>query len=446
MNKELKNCVDLMIEALENITPALGRKEIVLELQKYLAYIIAADGTISDGETKFINDYLDLALKTRDLANFITAYDLLNQNFTSTLPSAFKAILENAEVASPYIDLMEALGKECIVADDKALPDEVSRFGAYMQMLYDAYNARHPNHKKEFLPPTEETTKKEESKSPEEEKTLPELLEELDGLIGLQTVKRNVYTLVHLQDIQQEREKRGMKRIPISNHLVFMGNPGTGKTTVARLLARIYYRLGVIESNNFVEVDRSGLVAGYVGQTAIEVSSVMDTAKNGVLFIDEAYALATGLKGDYGHEAIQTILKRMEDERDKMVVIVAGYPKLMEQFVDSNPGLRSRFSKTIFFPDYTPEELLEILQYIAGKNNMKVSESALAFAAEILKRRYESRGENFANAREVRNMFEQAVLIQADRLYGQLEITDEELCTLEAEDFRMFELIVESDS
>ncbi len=447
MNKDVKECIDGLVNAYAQISPTLTEKDIVLEIHKYLAFIIAADGTVTDGETKFINEYLDLGMKTRDLANFITAYDLMDRRFASKLPAAFEENLYNPDVSRAYIRLMELLGKLCIVSDEEAVQDEVDCFVAYMQTLYTAFNERHPDCKMVFADPvdhSEEGLKQEDV--PDEEKTLPELLKELDELIGLQTVKKNVYTLVHLQDIQAERERRGLKRIPISNHLVFMGNPGTGKTTVARLLARIYYRLGVIQSNTFVEVDRSGLVAGYVGQTAIEVSSVMDTAKNGVLFIDEAYSLATGLKGDYGHEAIQTLLKRMEDDRDKMVVIVAGYPKLMEQFISSNPGLRSRFSNTIFFPDYTPDELIEILQYIAEKNNMKVSAAGLDYAKEILKRRYETRGENFANAREVRNMFEHAVLVQADRLYGRIEISDDDLCTLEPDDFRMYELIVESDS
>lgn len=186
----------------------------------------------------------------------------------------------------------------------------------------------------------------------ENEETLEELLAELAGLIGLQSVKRNVYSLLHLQSIQMEREKRGLPKIPMTNHLVFTGNPGTGKTTVARLIARIYNKIGLLSTGNFVEVDRSGMVAGYVGQTAIEVKNVMDSAKGGVLFIDEAYSLATGLQGDYGMEAIETLLKRMEDDREDMVVIVAGYPKLMEKFISSNPGLRSRFSKKIHFPDY----------------------------------------------------------------------------------------------
>ena len=169
----------------------------------------------------------------------------------------------------------------------------------------------------------------------------------------------------------------------------------------------------------------------------------MDSAKGGVLFIDEAYALANGLSGDYGMEAIETLLKRMEDDREDMVVIAAGYPKLMEKFISSNPGLRSRFSKKIHFPDYNPEELLEILQYMVKKQSFTISEAALDLAYEVLEKKYETRTEDFANAREVRNFFESAVVSQADRLYGKENLTDEELCRLEVEDFKYNELMIE---
>ena len=196
-------------------------------------------------------------------------------------------------------------------------------------------------------------------------------------------------------------------------------------------------------SLNRIHILKTGLVAGYVGQTAIEVSNVLDSAKGGVLFIDEAYSLANGVGGDYGMEAIETLLKRMEDEREDLVVIVAGYPRLMERFISSNPGLRSRFSKKIFFPDYTPEELLDILQYMAKKNGFTISEPALDFAYELLEKKYNTRTEDFANAREVRNFFESAIVSQADRLYGKENITDDELCKLEVDDFKYNELMIE---
>lgn len=447
MNRKLKEAVEHLTQTYGALTPPVSRKDLFLEIEKYLSYLSASNGTLSESETQFINEYLDMGLRTRDLGNFITSYDTFSKHFANTLPTVFEAHLDQVDASSEYLTVMEALGKECIISDERADEEEIESLNGYMHMLTDAFNSRHPENRRQVEDVSTGDTKDSlayTGEKKDDEKSLEELLAEMEELIGLDTVKQNVHSLVHLQDIQMERERRGMKKIPISNHLVFMGNPGTGKTTIARLIARIYYKLGVIASNNFVEVDRSGLVAGYVGQTAIEVSNVMDTARDGVLFVDEAYALSAGFQGDYGHEAIQTILKRMEDERDRMVVIVAGYPKLMESFLESNPGLESRFSKKIFFPDYTPEELIEILKYMAKKNGVTVSETGLDYAFNIVKKRYETRDENFANAREVRNMFEAAVVHQADRLYGNAaSLTDEELQTIEAEDFRVHELSIE---
>ena len=440
MYNNLNQLVELFLNAYSELTPPVERKDLLLEVEKYLSHLIASDGSISESEADFLNGVLGMGLKTRDLANFITSYDTYGNRFGNTLPPIFEAHLDNFEASTAYVNLMETLGKACIVADDRADANEVQNLTKYITMLDDALQKRYPDRKRKAL--FDESSM--DVETDDEEKTLEELLEELDELIGLETVKQNVRSLVHLQDIQMERERRGMKRIPISNHLVFLGNPGTGKTTIARLIARIYYRLGVIKENNFVEVDRSGLVAGYVGQTAIEVKNVMDAAKDGVLFVDEAYALSNGVRGDYGHEAIQTILKRMEDEREHMIVIVAGYPKLMEEFLESNPGLESRFSKKIFFPDYTPDELIDILKYMSGKNGVTVSDGGLEYTFSLLKERYDNRDENFANAREVRNMFEAAVVRQADRLYGVTDLSDEQLQTLEAEDFNANELTVEA--
>lgn len=442
MDEGLKQSVQHLAETYGGLTPPVEKKELYLEIEKFLSYLIAADNTLSDSETQFLNYYLDMGLKNRDLANFISSYETFSKRFAKTLPRVFERYLDNAEATKEYIKVMEELGKECLIADEKATEEEYKSLSVFTGMLNDAFVKAHPE---ERLNPEVFKGEREEVDSSEEDKSLEELLAEMEELIGLETVKQNVHSLVHLQDIQLERERRGLKKIPISNHLVFMGNPGTGKTTIARLIARIYYKLGVIKKNTFVEVDRSGLVAGYVGQTAIEVSNVMDSAKDGVLLVDEAYALSAGVPGDYGHEAIQTILKRMEDERNNMIVIVAGYPKLMEGFLQSNPGLDSRFSKKIFFPDYTPDELDDILKYMVRKNGMFISEEGLQFASDILKKRYDSRDENFANAREVRNMFEAAVVRQADRLYGTGDLSTEELQTLEAEDFSTPTLIIESE-
>jgi len=241
-------------------------------------------------------------------------------------------------------------------------------------------------------------------------------LKELNGLIGLTTVKREIETLANLVRVQQLREAHGLNVPTMSLHLVFTGNPGTGKTTVARLLGRIYKGLGVLASGHLVEVERSDLVAGYVGQTAIKTMNVIARSLDGVLFIDEAYTLAKRSETDYGHEAIETLLKAMEDNRDRLVIIVAGYCELMNEFIDSNPGLKSRFNKYIDFPDYTCQELIAIFDKFVGQNQYVLTAEARAEMEKILEREQRESGSKSANARLVRNVFEIAIEHQANRV------------------------------
>ena len=240
-------------------------------------------------------------------------------------------------------------------------------------------------------------------------------MEELEALVGLTTIKEDVKELMAFVKIQKMRNDAGLKSVPVSLHLVFTGNPGTGKTTVARIIGRLYKQIGVLSKGQLVEVDRSGLVAGYVGQTALKTQEQIKKAMGGVLFIDEAYALAQ--KDDaFGQEAIDTVLKAMEDHRDDLVVIVAGYTKPMEKFINSNPGLKSRFNKYFEFPDYTIDELEEIFYLNCKKYDYVVEEDAKKqIRARIISRKMQ-RQENFANAREVRNMFEDIITNQARRV------------------------------
>ena len=261
---------------------------------------------------------------------------------------------------------------------------------------------------------------------------LEELLAELDGLVGLAAVKAEVKLVTNLLRVEKLRTERGLPVVEHSRHLVFTGNPGTGKTTVARLLAQIYRTLGVVERGQLVETDRSGLVAGYIGQTAIKVKEVFATALGGILLIDEAHALARGEHRDFGHEAIDMIVKLMEDHRDDVVLIVAGYPDEMATFLDANPGLRSRFPKTIFFDDYSNEELLQIFDGMARKSHYRPTEEARAKVLAYLTGQPRDRG--FGNARLVRNLFEAAVSAQASRVVELGDVSDEVLVTLEAAD------------
>ena len=272
----------------------------------------------------------------------------------------------------------------------------------------------------------------------EEKKPETDPMEDLNELIGLTGIKHDVRELYDFTKIQKLRKDAGMKTVPVSMHLVFTGNPGTGKTTVARILARLYKQIGVLSTGQLVECDRSGLVAGYVGQTAVKTQKKIEEAMGGVLFIDEAYSLARSAEQgtDFGQEAIDTILKAMEDHRDEFVVIVAGYTKPMETFIHSNPGLQSRFNKFIEFPDYTVNELLAIFDLNCRKYEYVPDPEAREQVKTLLMLRKTQMPENFANAREVRNLFETIITNQARRIAVLEHPTKEEMQRITLEDLR----------
>jgi type VII secretion ATPase EccA len=262
--------------------------------------------------------------------------------------------------------------------------------------------------------------------------------QELDDLIGLESVKKEVRSLANFVKLQKQREAQGLKTAKVSYHLVFYGSPGTGKTTVARIVGRIYKDLGVLKKGHTVETDRAGLVAKYMGQTAQQTDTVVQKALDGVLFIDEAYSLVPegGNGQDYGQEAIATILKRMEDYRDRLVVIIAGYKDEMQRFIDSNPGLQSRFNRYIDFPDYSPQELTDIFKMYMKKNQYTMDGDAEAYLKTRLEIVVEKKDRNFGNARYARNVFEKSIQAQANRLAGRTGLTKEELSELTMDDLK----------
>ena len=460
MNYELKGFINELYELADSLdegpfglaqntdSDTTLKKCIQVELCSYLMYLSAADGKIAWQEASFIRDYLDYDLTVDDIHQIIIENEIYSTEFEEKVPLSMKVLVnvDNALYkANGYNDqlgsellltLFEGLGKEFLVCNADVSENEIRDLSIYLTMLRNyidcEVNSKNVNsvniESKNYIEKNSKDYDQQNNEIMENDESLEELLEELNSLTGLDDVKKDVNSLINLLQIRKIREERGMKQMPMSLHLVFSGNPGTGKTTVARLLAKIYCKLGVLTKGHLVEVDRSGLVGGYVGQTAIKVQDVIQKSLGGILFIDEAYSL-TANKGenDYGLEAVDTLLKGMEDHRDNLVVIVAGYPDLMNEFLNSNPGLRSRFNKFINFADYKPEELVDIFENMCSKSGYKASGECIRFVQKYFEKRYMTRNVNFANGRDVRNFFEMAMVNQANRLSFDTDISNEKL-------------------
>ena len=277
-----------------------------------------------------------------------------------------------------------------------------------------------------------------QAEKPEQKEEIPpkekieDLLAELDGYVGMDAIKTEVRSLINMVQVYKLRREHDLPTTDMSLHMVFSGNPGTGKTTVARIMSRIYHSLDILSKGQLVEVDRSGLVAGYVGQTALKTQKVIEKAMGGVLFIDEAYALNGKSENDFGQEAIDTILKAMEDHRDDLVVIVAGYTELMDRFIHSNPGLESRFNRFLMFEDYTPEQMVAIFKMQCKKGCYVLAEGTEELVRDFISE--ESADDSFGNARGVRNLFEHILVAQNNRLAKMEQVTREDLMQILPDD------------
>ncbi len=409
---------------------------------KLLTYLTMTDRQATDEEIGFINDLLGLCLERKDVVRLggesLTA-NSVTESFHKLCAVFAKAQAEGKTDISCglFMESVNTIGIGFIAADGKADERETAILGSLifrLRIFCDSYLKTSDKNKHKADGGAAADTVRNTKKSGE---TLEELMEQLHSLVGLEGVKKEIYSLSNLIKVRKMREERGFRQPEISLHLVFTGNPGTGKTTVARLIAKIYNRLGAIRSDTLVEVDRSGLVSGYVGQTALKTQKVCESALGGVLFIDEAYALTSAeSKNDFGMEAVNTLLKFMEDHRDDLVVICAGYTQLMEEFLESNPGLRSRFNRFIHFDDYNAEQLTKIFMSFCGEYGLDVSREAVEYVNEFFGQRCGSADAGSANARDVRNFFEKTISRQADRIAGMENVSDEQLMSVTAEDVR----------
>jgi Cdc6-like AAA superfamily ATPase len=444
--------------ALSGKPPVAHDADAVIEASNLVAAIIAADGRLTDSE---LDAYLDSIGPLLDPPLITSAFhvretDLFrNRQEWLAEPSVLFDLLVKADrkrgtrSSNRYYELAMRLAHVTAATDLVPSLAEVQAIDAYRTLLLQAMDAAgvgrpgqpdapepQPTPAGAAPRPTAVAADVPASTAVDAEvppaRSVTEVMAELDALIGLENVKAEVRRLTSMLQVQQIRAERGLPVIEVSHHLVFTGNPGTGKTTVARLLSQIYHAIGVVSKGQLVETDRSKLVAGFVGQTALKTLETLEASLGGMLLIDEAYALARGGDNDFGREAIDTLVKFMEDHRDDLAIVAAGYTAEMADFIDANPGLKSRFTRTISFPDYTDDELVSIFLALGEKSQYTCSDDALARVRHFIGAEPRNRG--FGNARFVRNLFETAVAHQAQRVAPLSDPSDEQLTTLTAAD------------
>jgi AAA lid domain/ATPase family associated with various cellular activities (AAA) len=447
MSGPLGSYVDAFVDAVDaELTDLSGEPhptECIVEAADLVSAVLASDGRLTTSELEAWLDDIGprLAPPVIVTPQQLRESDLImSKRAWLSTPSTLFRLLVDADArhgtrrAAAYYELALKLAHATAAIDLVPSPDEIAaidRFRSVLLAAMDAAGVPRPGRPAAAATGADPAPAAPEPELPPE-RPVEEILAELDALIGLDHVKTEVRRLTSLLRIQRLRAEHDLPVMETSRHLVFVGNPGTGKTTVARLLSELYRSLDVVTKGHLVETDRADLVAGFVGQTATKTQEVLTSALGGTLLIDEAYSLARGGENDFGREAIDTLVKFMEDHRDDLAVVVAGYPAEMQQLIDTNPGLDSRFARTLEFPDYTTDELIAIFGLIAGKQEYHLDDGARTRLAEVIDA--EPRGRGFGNARFTRNVFEQAVSMQAVRLSDVERPSVDQLTTLTADD------------